>query len=221
MKISVIIPAYNEEALINETLDDLLTHHSPFEAIVADGGSTDRTAEIAEEKARVIRSPKGRAAQMNAGAREAKGDILLFLHSDTLLPTGGLDEIRDTISSGFKAGRFHMKFDDERFWLRFFSSYSGLHIFSYGDQGFFLTRELFDRLGGYREDVPFEDVDFYKRLRKVTKPKILKSATVTSSRRFLKTGCLRQKGINVFLTVLYVAGIDVTRSKRKYYPDIR
>lgn len=217
----MIVPVYNEEKVIHGTLRDLLTRHHPDEVLVVDGGSSDRTVERASEWTKVIRSEKGRARQMNEGVRQAGGDVFLFLHADTKLPPQGLEKIKETISHGTPAGRFRIKFDDPHPLLRFYASYSRLHFFSYGDQGFFLRREIFERLGGFREEVPFEDIDFYSRLRRVTRPAILRESVVTSARRFSGVGRLRQKMINIFLVTLYYAGRDVLRLKERLYPEVR
>ena len=221
MKISVIIPTYNEESSIGSTLDNLIQNHSPDEVIVVDGGSIDRTVEIARDKVRVIRTAKGRARQLNEGARVAAGNILLFLHADTLLPRDGISLIKQTVQNGAQAGRFRLQFDQPEFWLKIFASYTRFHFFSYGDQGFFVTKSLFQQLKGFREDVPFEDIDFYKRLSKQIKPVILKDTVITSARRFTASGSLRQKFINIYLVGLYYLGFDVFKLRKKLYPDLR
>lgn len=188
---------------------------------MVDGGSTDQTVQVAAEWCPVVNSEKGRARQMNVGAEKARGDVFLFLHADTTLPEKGLEKIRQAMAQGYLAGRFRMRFDDSRWLLRLYASYTRFHFFSYGDQGFFIRRDLFEKMGGFREDVPFEDIDFYRRLLKVTRPVILKDSVITSARRFIAMGCLKQKFINLFLVALYYLGIDVFRFQKKLYPDIR
>ena len=221
MKISIVIPTLNEEKIIFPGVEDLFTRVVPDEVIVVDGGSRDRTCELALEWTRVISSAKGRACQMNAGARVATGDILLFLHADTRLPDKGLEKIKQAIGPRSQAGRFRMKFDEDRPLLRFYSLYTRFHFFSYGDQGFFVTRKLFWEMGGYREDVPFEDIDFYQRLRKRTQPVILREAVITSARRFSQRGLVCQKFINLLLVGLYALGFNVLALQKKLYPEIR
>jgi len=221
MKVSVIIPTYNEESTIHQTLEDLVRRQRAEEIIVVDGGSTDRTVASAKEWTTVVSSEKGRARQMNRGAYEATGGIFLFLHADTRLPIGGIDLIRETVSRGRAAGRFRMRFDRRDGLLRLYETYTRFNFFSYGDQGFFVTRKVFEKLGGFNEEVPFEDIDFYKRLRRVTSPVILQEPVVTSARRFTHKGCLRQKLINIFLVMLYYAGFNFVKIKEKLYPEIR
>lgn len=220
-KVSVIIPTYNEEKTIHSTLENLFTKQAPDEVIVVDGGSTDNTVALAKEWTTVLRTEKGRARQMNRGAQAATVDIFLFLHADTKLPDNGLNLIRDEIQKGTKAGRFRMKFDDRHWLLRFYESYTRFQFFSYGDQGFFVRRGLFEELGGFREDVPFEDIDFYKRLRQRTTPAIIKRPVITSARRFGGVGYLKQKFVNLFLVSLYYIGFDVFSLKKKFYPEVR
>ena len=221
MKISIVIPTLNEEKAIEETLADLFENHSPDEVIVADGGSTDQTLSLINSRVKIIHSEKGRAKQMNAGAEKATGDVFLFLHADTRLPRNGVSKIKDMVARGVKAGRFRMRFDDRRWLLRLYETYTRFHFFSYGDQGFFVAKELFEKLSGFDEWVPFEDIDFYKRLRQLTRPVIIKNPVVTSARRFCGVGCLKQKFINLFLVALYYLGFNVSNVKEKLYSEIR
>ncbi|MBI4430979.1 MAG: TIGR04283 family arsenosugar biosynthesis glycosyltransferase, partial [Candidatus Omnitrophica bacterium] len=214
-------PAYNEEKTIHSTLEDLFTKQAPEEVIVVDGGSIDQTAAIARKWTTVLESRKGRALQMNVGARHATGDIFLFLHADTRLPEHGLEKIMREINNGSEAGRFRMCFDDRSWLLKMYESYTRFHFFSYGDQGFFVKRNVFETLAGFDESAPFEDIDFYKRLQQITNPVILRDSVITSARRFCGVGCLKQKIINIVLVSLYYAGINVFSLKEKLYQEIR
>lgn len=222
-KISVIIPAFNEENSTKTALLDLTQNHDPHEIIVADGGSSDQTAEVSSKAAKVISSKKGRAAQMNAGAAAATGDIFLFLHADTRLPTGALTTLNEALRQK-NSGRFRMSFGHPHPLLRFYAYQTRFHFFSYGDQAFFVTREVFQRLGGFREDVPFEDIDFYRRLLRIERPAILKEAVITSPRRFLQNGIVKQKFINISLASMVYLGFKnswIQYFQKRWYRDIR
>ncbi len=222
MKISVIIPVYNEAKCIEGTLENLVSNHNFFEVIVVDAGSEDQTESIASRFAKVIQSKKGRAEQMNRGAELALGDVLLFLHADTFLPPNAFDLIKNTLeTTSYEAGRFYMQFDDRRWSLRFFSTYTRLRCFSYGDQALFIRKKLFNRMKGFSTQVPFEDVDFFSRLSKGKKFAVIKEPVITSARRFVSQGTWTQKWINLLLICFYYFGFDITGLKRKLYPDLR
>lgn len=225
LRISVIIPTLNEGKNIESTLVHLTRQHHPHEIVVADGGSDDKTMEVASRYAKVVRCPKGRARQMNEGAQTATGDVFLFLHADTQLPNNALPKIEDALQSGKKrSGRFRMSFGHGHPLLKFYEYHTRFHCFSYGDQAFFVKRELFQKMGGFSVDAIFEDIDFYGRLLKNEKPVIIREPVITSPRRFLQNGILRQKFINISLATMYYLGFR--RSTIKYfrnawYKDIR
>ena len=205
MKLSVIIPTFNEEKAIYGTLEDLFSRHLPDEVIVVDGQSTDQTVLIASEWAKVIRTSRGRARQMNEGARAASGDLFLFLHAGTRLPEAGILKIKNAVREGAKAGRFRVSFDEGRWIFKLCAAYTQFQSFPFSSQGFFVRREVFEELGGFREDVPFEDIDFYMRLRFLTRPFIIKDAVVASVRDFQGPGWFWKKILKRFLIALYYA----------------
>ena len=164
LKISIIIPALNEEETIASTIGHLQKKSIPEniqEILVVDGGSTDATFEIAKNcGAKVVHSSKGRAKQMNTGAKEATGEILYFLHADSYPPKDFDRLIIAEVQKGNPAGCFKMKFDSNHWWLRLASWFTK---FSWracrgGDQSQFISRTLFDEIGGYDETyVIYED----------------------------------------------------------------
>src|SRR3989339_1949057 len=223
MKISVIIPTLNEESHIEKTLQSVIKQEGDCELYVVDGGSTDNTVAIAKRYTTVINSKRGRAVQMNAGARLCTGDILLFLHADTLLPDNGFREIRKrTRDETVAGGSFYIAFDAENFILRgvSFITRFNFRLFHFGDQGIFVRRDVFQKLHGYKEIPLMEDYDFYKRLREQGKVILIRMPVISSARRFIKKGVIRQLLINKFVVLAYWAGVDIQTIKR-FYDDMR
>jgi len=190
---------------------------------VVDGGSTDNTIAIAKRYTSVIDSKRGRAIQMNAGASLCKGDILLFLHADTLLPDDAFRELRkrmrdDTVSGG----SFYIAFDADNFILRGISFITrfNFRLFHFGDQGIFVRRDVFQKLHGYKDMPIMEDYDFYKRLMKQGQVILVRMPVISSARRFIKKGVIRQLLINKFVVLAYWAGVDIQTIKR-FYDDMR
>lgn len=221
--ISIIIPTLNEESTIGACLQQIERQSGPCEIIVVDGGSRDDTAGVVGRFPHVRwlqASVPGRARQMNLGGQAARGRILLFLHADTRLPPDGLSMIAARMQqAGVVAGSFSLRFDHADAWLRLFARLSRINhtLFTYGDQGFFMTRRAFDGLGGYAEISLMEDVEIQRRLRKMGRFIKLDRQVVTSARRFLKTGTVRQQLLNTALVLLYYAGVAPARLKR-FYP---
>jgi rSAM/selenodomain-associated transferase 2 len=191
MRISIIIPAYNEAGNIGK-LVNYLQHHrnnSVAEIIVADGGSKDNTLLVAErEGATAVLSPsKGRAAQMNYGAFMASGEILYFVHADVFPPKSFVVDILKAIEDGYDFGRYTMKFDTKKRYLRvneFFTRFD-LFVCYGGDQTLFVTRQLFNSSGGFNEEmIIMEDFDFTKRLKKTGRYKIIKKGALISDRKY-------------------------------------
>ena len=222
--ISVIIPAYNEEQALPATLQRLAEQGTEHEVIVVDGGSADRTCEIARSTARVqlLFAPKGRAAQMNAGARIARGEWLLFLHADTLLPKNALRKITD-LESGVQAGGFKHRFSGQDWRLRLISWMNNLrckitHVI-YGDQAMFVRRALFERIGGFPEQTVLEDVALCEKLLPVTRPVILDECAITDARKFIKHGVWRSL-MRVAVILIRVQFRWALRSKT-FFEDVR
>jgi rSAM/selenodomain-associated transferase 2 len=220
--ISIIIPTLNEELMIGKCLYQFDQYLENLEIIVVDGGSTDDTVSIVKSFAKVTliqESEKGRGRQMNRGASVAKGDILLFLHADTLLPPGGLGMIDAAMrGQNVVAGSFYLCFDHRGLLLQLYSWLSKINhvLFTYGVQGLFLPRSVFEEIGGFAEMPLMEDVEVQQRLRRIGRFVKLNHCVNTSSRRFLANGIIRQQLVNIVLVLLYFAGVSPARLKRYY-----
>jgi rSAM/selenodomain-associated transferase 2 len=210
--ISVIIPALNEAENILKTIESVKQQDQAVEIIVVDGGSVDGTPEIAQSCATVIISSRGRAIQMNAGARHASGDVLLFLHSDSTLASGALAQLQKTLDNPrIAGGSFTLIFDVDNFWLRFYAFCSTIDwlCFRYGDQGIFVRRSTFEAMGGYAEIPLMEDLDLMRRLPRYGQRCLIRHYPVTTSaRRFLEHGVVRQEALNVVLVGLWFLGVQ-------------
>jgi rSAM/selenodomain-associated transferase 2 len=219
MKISVIIPALNEAENILSCLHSVKDQPGEFEVIVVDGGSMDGTVENVRPPARVIRTEKGRAVQMNSGVRHCSGEILLFLHADSQLPPDGLILVQRVLADPrIVGGTFRLRFDSKGFFLRlitFFTRFK-FRYFHYGDQGIFVRRSIFEGLKGFEEIPIMEDVDFLRRLRRTGQLALLKEPVTTSARRFLEHGILRQQLLNTILVISYILGAK-PESLKKWY----
>lgn len=200
-KISIIIPTWNEAEGITtllQHLDDMTCGKLIMEVIIADGGSNDNTCEVAKKfraahfSVITTKAPKGRAAQQNYGASLAKGNILYFLHADSYPPAGFDREIIDAVFSGYHAGCFRMEFDEAHLLLKCSQWFTRFNfpLCRGGDQSLFITRNLFEKMGGFNEQYTiYEDGEFHARLYKERVPfKILHPPIITSSRRYLKNG---------------------------------
>ena len=219
--ISVVIPTLNEELALEKSII-AARGSKDVEIIVSDGGSDDATLSIAERLAdKVNFSPAGRGVQMNRGAAAASGDIFLFLHADTILPSGWDNHVREVLRDERVSGGAFLFSLSERSPLFSFISFmvnlrSRLLKLPYGDQAIFMKRESFDTLGGFREIPMMEDVEIVKELRRGGIFKILDSAVVTSSRRWEKEGRLWTTVRNLSLLFLYHLGVSPERLYRFY-----
>lgn len=206
---SVVIPTYNEEAYIQAALDSVRAQSPPWEIIVADGASSDETCQIASSCAKVIQVARGRARQMNAGARLAEGELLVFLHADSRLPPGALDHLRQLFYHGsLEAGIFALKFDPAGFWPSVYAACARLpwHRLCFGDRGIFIRRDVFETLGGFPEVPIFEDLQLVKQLHRRKSFHHVKMSVTTAYRRFEQYGHLRQQCHNLRLWLQYNMG---------------
>ncbi|MEO9892088.1 TIGR04283 family arsenosugar biosynthesis glycosyltransferase [Aurantibacter sp.] len=198
MSISIIIPVFNEASIIASLLTYLKQNSDKRnikEIIVVDGGSTDQTITIAKESgAKVIQSVKGRSRQLNCGAKYAIGNILYFLHVDTLPPKNFDSSILSAVHANSQAGCFRMKFDTKNTFLSFFAWMTKLNfkICRGGDQSLFITKELFELTGGFNESYDvYEDNEFTDRLYEIIDFKILPRHVITSARRYEEIGTVK------------------------------
>lgn len=220
--VSIVIPTLNEEDHIAKALSNLLEDPVHKEIIVVDGGSEDLTAEIVKgfPEIRFVNAPqKGRAFQMNHGAQLASGNILFFMHADCLLPKGGLSKIVACMQDPqVQGGSFYLQFLEQHRILSFYSKVSRFNhwLLTYGDQGLFMRCELFRCMGGFKPQPIMEDLDIQRRLRKQGKFVKIDAPMVTSARRFLKHGVVKQQLKNTFLVCLYLMGFSPDFLSRYY-----
>lgn len=218
-RVAVVVPALNEARCIESCLRSITAQEPGVEIAVVDGGSADDTVSFAAPYARVIASARGRAVQMNAGARATTGDVLLFLHADTRLPTGAIEAIRGALADPRVAGgTFTLRFDPETPMLRLYAWATRVpwRLLHYGDQGIFVRRSAFEGMGGYQELPIMEDVDFLARLARRGRVVLIPLAVTTSARRFARHGVVRQQLRNGVLLGLYALGVSPHRLARWY-----
>ncbi len=210
-EISIIIPTLNEEKTISQCLETVVNIPG-IEIIVSDGGSTDSTVEVAGQHSdvKVVHSQAGRSIQKNNGAACARGEILLFLHADCILPREDVLKIRQVFDSGiFAGGAFQIRLLSDKFpyrWLeRGINFRSKVFKLPYGDQGLFVKRSLFEKLDGFREMPVCEDLDFVCRLRrKYGEIAILNGRISSSVRTWKKRGVFRTSFRNQLLLYSYM-----------------
>jgi rSAM/selenodomain-associated transferase 2 len=225
MRISVIIPVLNEARTLASTVA-ALRPLKPDELLIVDGGSTDGTKEICKQlQERVISSERGRAGQMNVGAKHARGDVLLFLHADTRLPASALEDIQGALTdSRCIAGRCDVELDGHHWMLkivsRMISLRSRLTKIGTGDQALFIRRQVFEAVGGYPDIPLMEDIALARALKRMGKIACVKSRVVTSARRWENEGVWKTIVKMWLLKSLYLLGVSPLRLKR-YYADGR
>ncbi len=214
MKLSIIIPTYNEEEHIGKLLGFFLKSPENFaEIIVCDGGSTDNTAQIVKDlNITFINSPKkGRANQLNTGALNAKGDILYFVHADTMPPEAYFQNIINAVNEGFEIGCFRYKFNSSKSILKvnaYFTRFNRLMCRG-GDQSLFITRQLFDTLNGYNENLKvMEDYDIIIRAKKIKSFKIIPNNMLVSARKYDYNSYLKVNLANFLVFMMFYAGVN-------------
>jgi len=222
MKFSLIVPTLNEASSISAGLAALQPLRDRAEIIVADGGSSDNTVTLAEKWAdRVVRSPKGRARQMNLGAKLATGDVLIFLHADTFLPPDALDRIERQLETSGDWGRFDIQLSGNHFMFKIIAQLmnwrSRLTGIATGDQVLFVSKKAFVSAGGFPDIALMEDIALSKALKKISPPVCLKAKVVSSSRKWQQHGIIRTILLMWSLRLQYFFGADPDVLARRYY----
>lgn len=227
--LSVIVPVLNERTAITSLLDSFAKKSRDIELIICDGGSSDGTLQALRQSTLdnliVLNSPRGRANQMNAGAKKAAGDILLFLHADTCLPEEAFGEIEQTLADARVAGgRFRVKLDNPTWPYRIIAAMINWRDAVFGgftgDQAIFIRRSVFKKIGGFRPLELCEDLDMARRLKQEGKVVRLRTAVMTSSRRWEKSGLVRTVLVMWLIRILFYAGVPSQRLAR-IYADVR
>ncbi len=213
--LTIVIPALNAGATLGRCLEGVA---GTDDVIVVDGGSSDETIAIAQVSGtRVIRSERGRGAQLKAGGEAAGGDWLLFLHADTVLAAGWREAVAAHREHRDEAACFRFRLDDPAWQARLIERGVALRTrlgLPYGDQGLLISRALYDRVGGYRPLPLMEDVDLVRRLSR--RPRPLDADAVTSAARWRREGWFRRSARNLLCLGLYGAGMPPERIVRLY-----
>ncbi len=216
VRLSVVIPALNEEHCIGEAVDSALSG-KPLEVIAVDGGSSDRTADLARTHgATVVTSPPGRGVQLHRGALAASGDLLLFLHADCRLPRDYARHVQ-AILNGRKvvAGAFRLGIDAPHRSLRAIEKLVGLRSrffrMPYGDQAIFMRSDIYHRVGGFPLTEAMEDFELMRSLRRVGRIRIARAVVVASGRRWTSRGIWSTTLLNQACVGAYLLGVSPTR----------
>ena len=216
--ISIIIPTYNEAEQIAETISKTQAANGghQIEIIVADGGSTDETVPIAlcSNAITIVSKKKGRAAQMNKGASVAKGDVLYFLHADSIPPKNFTGSILKAVNKNFSSGCFRLSFDHSHWFLKancWFTRFN-VNAVRFGDQSLFVTKDVFQKTGGFNERLlMMEDQEIIHRIKKHGRFKVMNDVVTTSARKYLDNGVYRMQAIFFRIWFLYYLGYSQER----------
>ena len=215
----MIIPTFNEGGNIEEAIDKL--KDTGVEIVVVDGGSTDGTVSVCEKAGiKVLRSDPGRAVQMNTGAMEASGNVLLFLHADTRLPDGFEEEVKQAMAQGSVGGAFLFGTDIDGPSMRLIENMAHFRTYRmgivYGDQAIFSGREAFFRAGTFPDQPFMEDYELWKRLKKLGRRSIIPLSVITSARKWKKYGTWRVTLLHQAVMWLYLLGVRPQRLAKWY-----
>ena len=224
MKISMILPVYNESKTIDRMLARLDTLPGDWEILFADGGSTDDTVSKIGTRYRCLNSPKGRANQMNHGAANAESEVLWFVHCDSVLPEDAHSQIQAAVESGAQWGCFHIGFDYHGPFMgcnTYFSNRRARKKIPFGDQGIWVKKTVFEEMGGFPDLPIMEDYEFSLRMKAAGHAfRQLPGRIITSGRRYEKRFPLLTMWQMFYLRCLYRKGVDIQEIARRY-KDIR
>jgi len=226
--LSVIVPVYNEgDRLLSFVKHIFERIGRENQVIVVDGGSDDqsiyqlKTYAKCEENLSVISAPKSRALQMNAGAKKAKTDNLLFLHADTLLPDLAISELLYFSTSKYIWGRFDVRLNNASLPYKiiswFINKRSRLTSIATGDQAIFIRRDIFEKINGYVEQPLMEDIDISVRLKRISPPYCIKTVVTTSARKWESEGVIKTVWLMWKLRASYARGVSPKKLVKEYY----
>jgi rSAM/selenodomain-associated transferase 2 len=222
-RVSVIVPVRNEALVLPGLIEALRALDPSPEIVVSESGSTDNSCQVAEAcGATIAQGPGGRGPQLNSGAQVAIGDVLLFLHADSQLPAESWKALHESLNDPLvEAGCFRFSLaGTDGFWPRVYEFFVDRRTrwmnLPYGDQGYFVRRECWDRVGPFAPVPLMEDVQWWQRLSRVTRPVGLKSILVTSPRRFQRRGWLSSALRNLMLIAAWRLGVSPQRLAKLY-----
>jgi len=224
MKLSFIIPTLNEAEGIDNILRSLqYLRKAGHEIIIADGGSTDNTIQIAQPLVdKIVQCPKGRAIQQNRGAMLAVGDYLFFLHADTQIPINFESIIKKHLKKNVIWGRFDVRLSGNHVFFRIIEKMmnwrSRLTRIATGDQLIFCRKDIFTQIGGFKEIALMEDIELSGRLKKISPPYFFSEKVITSSKKWEKNGIVSTILLMWWLRLNYFFGKDPRQLVKLYYP---
>lgn len=223
--VSVVIPIYNEEYILKEHAQWFKDFSRHVKIIFVDGGSLDQSREVAKEYGEVLTTRKGRSLQMNFGANFADGNILLFLHADTIISLESLRAIEKKLTQdSFIGGCLTQRIDNESFIYRLIEGQGNIRAKLtkefYGDQGIFVRKDVFLKLGGFPEVPIMEDVIFTRRLRRYGKTIVMPDKIIVSPRRWQKKGIINTALLYMFINILFWFNVSLNKIKL-LYDDLR